>query len=360
MEYIIHCNIKVIILNDKNRVFLTKQYQQYYIDHFDKFHIPDNIHQREFGIQSFGFDGMRRHLSFDSNDKFKSFINNNVPSDVYCSNASYLLPDQPMKDKGLQYADMIFDIDAQDFDLSCRKNHTVQICKKCQGVNCDCTSKKVKKSLYCVQCLNIAKQETKKLVKILYDELGMRDIKVYFSGNEGFHIHVHDTQYNILSSKERGELVDYIMFKHIIPDTFGITKHKSKLYLDSNWGKRLSKYIKHNKIKLSSKTKYYTFQDQLKEISKVIGIKIDPQVTMDIHRIFRMPGSINSKSGMTKLYIDNIDDFDIYHAMLINDKPTSITVKNINIQLFDLNIKQYMTVPANMATYMISKGVADI
>ena len=28
-----------------------------------------------------------------------------------------------------------------------------------------------------------------------------------------------------------------------------------------------------------------------------IGAKIDPNVTMDIHRIFRLPGSINSKSG---------------------------------------------------------------
>ena len=36
---------------------------------------------------------------------------------------------------------------------------------------------------------------------------------------------------------------------------------------------------------------------------KYWSAKIDPNVTMDIHRIFRLPGSINSKSGLTKIIL---------------------------------------------------------
>ena len=60
---------------------------------------------------------------------------------------------------------------------------------------------------------------------------------------------------------------------------------------------------------------YSSFQKILDDVSQQIGVKIDPNVTMDIHRIFRLPGSINSKSGLTKILCTDITKFDPYTLM---------------------------------------------
>src|SRR3972149_6740411 len=44
---------------------------------------------------------------------------------------------------------------------------------------------------------------------------------------------------------------------------------------------------------------YSIVQHRLDSLKDIIGVKIDPNVTIDIHRIFRLPGSLNSKSGMS-------------------------------------------------------------
>ena len=54
----------------------------------------------------------------------------------------------------------------------------------------------------------------------------------------------------------------------------------------------------------------HSFQKTLDDVSENIGVKIDPNVTMDIHRIFRLPGSINSKSGLTKIHVTDLTKFD--------------------------------------------------
>ena len=45
-------------------------------------------------------------------------------------------------------------------------------------------------------------------------------------------------------------------------------------------------------------TEYAKFANNLKNAQSTLGACIDTQVTGDIHRIFRMPGSLNSKSGL--------------------------------------------------------------
>ena len=48
----------------------------------------------------------------------------------------------------------------------------------------------------------------------------------------------------------------------------------------------------------------------LGNLAKTLGVKIYPQVTIDVHRIFRMPGTISSKSGLVKLRCDDLERFD--------------------------------------------------
>ena len=87
---------------------------------------------------------------------------------------------------------------------------------------------------------------------------------------------------------------------------------------------------------------------------------------MDIHRIFRLPGSINSKSGLTKLYCENLEKFDPYKmACLITDEPIEITA-NTPIK-FELKNKEFgpyenekIELPSFVAVYMICKGIGTL
>ncbi|MGB0855752.1 MAG: DNA primase small subunit domain-containing protein [Nitrosopumilus sp.] len=365
--------------------FLEDSFKKYYFEHFDLIKAPDYTSEREFGYQKFN-SGMTRHISIKDEKGLHLLLMQNVPSDVYCSNARYSFPNLSMNEKDWKEADLIFDIDAKDLNLSCRKNHVVSICTECKNTSikidrCSkCNSSKIeKKSLPCKNCIDSSKIEVSKLSEILINDLAIQkeNIHVYFSGNEGFHVHVYDSQFQQIGSKERAELVDYIMFKGIVPETFGMKKLKpnknSFPHLDEKgWRGRFAKEVFGSKSKRSKiiselfANGYSSFQKTLDNVSDKIGAKIDPNVTMDIHRIFRLPGSINSKSGLTKLYCNNLTKFEPYiEAVFLNDDsieifancPLEFRLKNKKFGPF---INEKVTVPIYAAVYMICKKLATI
>ncbi|MBT8243291.1 MAG: DNA primase, partial [Nitrosopumilus sp.] len=308
----------------------------------------------------------------------------NIPSDVYCSNAYYTFPNLPMNEKDWKEADLIFDIDAKDLNLPCRENHTVSICNDCnefsknstQCIKCNST-KLENKSLPCKNCIDASKTEVLKLTEVLIDDLATtkENIHVYFSGNEGFHVYVYNSQFQTIGSRERSELTDYISFRGTIPETFGMKKFKPNRasfpdFNEKGWRGRFSKQVFGTKSKRSKiiteliTNGYSSFQKALDDVSENIGVKIDPNVTMDIHRIFRLPGSINSKSGLTKIQCNELSNFDPYvEASFLSDDTVEI-IANSPVQ-FNLKNKKFgpyfnekVTVPTFAAVYMICKKLA--
>ena len=368
--------------------FLEDSFKKYYFEHFDLIRVPQRTSEREFGYQKFNV-GMIRHISIKNDKELRLLFMQNVPSDVYCSNAYYSFPNLPMNEKDWKEADLIFDIDAKDLNLSCRVNHTVSICNECNEIStgseyCSkCNSTKLeKKSLSCENCINTSKNEVTKLIEILVDDLGVNNenIHVYFSGNEGFHVYVYNSQFQKLGSRERSDLADYIMFNGIIPETFGMKKLKpdKASFPDLNergWRGRFARAFfgsKSNRSKIisafvkNSSENYYSFQKILNDTSNNIGVKIDPNVTMDIHRIFRLPGSINSKSGLTKILCKDLTKFDPYvEASFLSDDsvevfancPIKFSLKN---KKFGPYTNEKVTIPTFAAVYMICKKLATI
>ena len=373
-------------MNEIDIKFLEDSFKKYYFNHFNLITTPGRTPEREFGYQKFNSNFFNRHISLKDDKELHLLFMQNIPSDVYCSNAYYAFPNSPMNEKDWKEADLIFDIDAKDLNLSCRKNHTVSICNQCNEIsknNNECikcnSSKLEKKSLPCKICIEASKIEVSKLSNVLINDLGINqeDIHVYFSGNEGFHVYVYNSQFQHLGSKERSELVDYIMFHGAIPETFGMKKFKPNRSLfpdfdQKSWNGRFSKHVYGSKSKRSKiisellANGYSSFQKILDDVSQQIGVKIDPNVTMDIHRIFRLPGSINSKSGLTKILCTNIAKFDPYtDACFLNDDsvevlancPIEFKLKN---KKFGPYVNQKISVPTYAAAYMICKKLATI
>ena len=366
--------------------FLEETFKQYYFDHFDSIHVPDRSQEREYGYKKFN-SGMIRHISLKTDKDLHLMLMTNVPSDVFCSNAYYTFPNLPMAEKDWKEADLIFDIDAKDLNLSCRKDHTCIKCISCgeisllQDVCPKCKSNKLDLlSLPCQNCISGVKKEVLNLIKILTNDLQIDDenVRISFSGNEGFHLYVANSFYNQLGSKERGDLIDYIMFRRAMPERFGFKKENpSRLSFpeldEAGWRGRVAKELFGSKSKRSKAiTKiisngYFAYQQILEEMGKhSIGIKIDPNVTVDIHRIFRLEGSLNSKSGLAKLACENIEKFNPYvEACLIDDKPVEVSANSpIEFRLKNRKFGPYtnekVSVPKYVAVYMLCKGIASL
>ena len=366
--------------------FLEETFKQYYFDHFDSIHVPDRSQEREYGYKKFN-SGMIRHISLKTDKDLHLMLMTNVPSDVFCSNAYYSFPNLPMAEKDWKEADLIFDIDAKDLNLSCRKDHTCIKCISCgeisllQDVCPKCKSNKLDLlSLPCQNCISGVKKEVLNLIKILTNDLQIDDenVRISFSGNEGFHLYVANSFYNQLGSKERGDLIDYIMFRRAMPERFGFKKENpSRLSFpeldEAGWRGRVAKELFGSKSKRSKAiTKIISdgklaYQQILEEIGKnSIGIKIDPNVTVDIHRIFRLEGSLNSKSGLAKLACENIERFDPYtETCLIDDSSVEVSA-NFPIEFRLKNTKfgpytnEKVSVPKYAAAYMLCKGIASL
>ncbi len=382
---LIRYNLEREAMKETDIKFLEDSFKKYYFEHTDLIRVPKRPSEREFGYQKFN-SGMIRHIQIKDDKELHLLFMKNIPSDVYCSNACYSFPNLPMNEKDWKEADLIFDIDAKDLNLPCRENHTVSICGECNEVSKNsqrclkCNSAKIeKKSLPCKNCIDSSKTEVSKLSKVLISDLAIsqKDIHVYFSGNEGFHVHVHDSQFQQIGSRERSDLVDYIMFNGAIPEKFGMKKFKADRlsfpdFNEKGWRGRFSKQVFGSKSKRSKiisellANGYSAFQKTLDDVSEKIGVKIDPNVTVDIHRIFRLPGSINSKSGLTKILCENLAKFDPYfEASLLGDDsveifancPVEFRLKN---KKFGPYINEKVTIPTFAAVYMICKKLATV
>lgn len=372
-------------MNEKNTFLIESALKEYYFNRFDLIHTPTRSIEREFGYQKIN-SGMIRHLVIKNDKELHLLLMKEVPSDVYCSNAYYSFPNLPMSEKDWKGADLIFDIDAKDLALPCRNNHTVYKCTSCNNVfsqnqsqcdKCGLTKFEVT-SVACKVCISESKKEVAKLIDMLTQDLAVNrdEIQVYFSGNEGFHIRVTNRYYEPIGSQERADLVDYLMFNGAIPESFGIRKqNNSKTLLptveEKGWRGRVARKLfssksKSNKIANELVYKGYSaFQLELEEIKKSMGIRIDPKVTMDIHRIFRLEGSINSKSGLAKIPCPNLDTFDPFkEACLLSDEkidilcdcPAQIVLNN---KKFGPYKNELVSLPKYAAVYLLCKGLGN-
>jgi DNA primase small subunit len=110
---------------------------------------------------------------------------------------------------------------------------------------------------------------------------------------------------------------------------------------------------------------YHGFRMGLDKTGKGLGVNIDPQVTMDVHRVFRMPGTLNSKSGLTKMKCVDLTSFNpLNEACLLSDGELKVKMKapvRIKLKGQAFNINETLTsLPAYAAIYRVCKRLAII
>ena len=182
-------------MNANDIILLEESFKKFYFENHDLIHVPENSNQREFGFQKFGTSGMTRHISLKTDKDLHLLLMQKVPSDVYCSNASYSFPNLPMNEKDWKHAELIFDIDAKDLDIDQRGEHSCIKCSQCNQISklqqsCpNCQSRKLSKiTLSCNDCMEATKIQVKMLNDILINTvLAGKDMNVgmyYLETNE--------------------------------------------------------------------------------------------------------------------------------------------------------------------------------
>jgi DNA primase small subunit len=371
---------------NENIKFLKDIFRKYY---FENKYFPYlySIEKREFGYRK--FDSLVvRHLSFKNIGELEAELVRNVPLDVYYSNAYYGFPSNPISEKQWEGADLIFDIDIKDLNIPCFHEHTYYICNLCGFVNSEqklcnnCNKGKTYDiSIPCKRCFTAIKKEAAKLLEFLRYDLGIEEkfIEIFFSGNAGFHFHVNDPSMRNLDSNSRSNVTDYIIGNGFMCESIGVRKYRNgfmiklpKSGIMNGWRKKIASSLGINQkseLKLKHLVEasggYDGFRNEINRITKKFGVHIDSQVTNDIHRVFRLPGSINGKSGLTKTKCDDLESFNPNNdACMLGDSEVYINLKTkLKINLKNNNFKLdnvLEKVPSYVAVYLVCKGLATI
>ena len=395
---------------DPNSRFMLKAFKKYY--RTDGPILPDRFARREFGFMFFDKNFVQRHLSFNSPDELRRYMQGNVPAHSYYSTSYYRKPDAPvMDDKEWLGAELIFDLDADHLDGA--------------------------KEMTYAQMVHQIREEMKHLVDtFLLDDLGFSEDQVHitFSGGRGYHAHVRTPEIMELGTHERRELVDFITcsglnidwvfpINHVATSKVttgnGVRTNVAKDRLippadSGGWKKRMRgglmdvvnafcdqeevKLLKQEypSIKKSDTKTIIKAQEELRKARKVLFEKnnmamlststqnmlvkimaddvayrlsgeVDEPVTADIKRLIRLPGSVHGKSGLrvTPITRAELEDFDPLQMAVpdaYSDDPVKITMRrpaDLDMKGERFSLKGETEVPEFAAVFLIGRKMAD-
>jgi DNA primase small subunit len=403
-----------------SQAFVSRTFSEYYASHSNSLPPPEALSQRELAFFLFKERMMVRHRSAVNLNGLRRLIGDLQPSDVYYSCAYYENPEADMDKKGWQGADLVFDIDADHIPTSCDKIHDEWACGKCQfngkGPTPDkcpaCGAEKFDtKSWPCERCINSAKDETIKLIDMLEKDFGFpeNDIRVFFSGHRGYHVHVETEAVRNLDAMARKEIVDYVYgtgltgFDERAKEKRGKKSGDRVFSLhDFGWNKRIkigmqkfilnatkedlndigikraepilqnkeaiaNRYVEENRWSSAKGVGAETWTKLARYVKELESAQIDTVVTTDIHRLIRMNGTLHGKSGLLKVEfpVKHLKDFDPFtEAVAFKEGTAKVRVSNapqfrLGENTFGPYTNQEVTLPTAAAVLLICKGRAE-
>ncbi len=383
--------------------------------------------EREFGFLLFRERVMVRHKAFQEFGTFTNSLLSLAPSDVYYSTAYYEHPDLEMEQKGWRGSDVVFDVDADHIDTPCKETHDMWVCTNCketrrgkQPVKCPkCGGEKIEeKAWLCDRCLIAAKEEVLKLVEFLVEDFGIKssEMHLFFSGHRGYHLHLISDNLKELDDIQRKEIVDYVIALGLDPAEQGLyqgifdSRHPIVVgpdLTDPGWRGRLARGVYQIltewdqkqlvdlgftrgaaaqilnertmiKTEWSKKMLWSSFQDKWRInenvwrniVEKAMSLvalpaKIDTVVTTDIHRLIRMPGTLNGKTGFraTTVELERLEEFDPFYEPVVFEGTQKVQVTEApEVRMRDQRVGPFVDekveLPLAVAILLIAKGVA--
>lgn len=407
--------------------FLKQKFQGYYKEAASSLKPPPSMTEREFGFLLFPQKIMIRHKSFQDFGNFTDSLLSLTPSDVYYSTAYYTHPSLDMDSKGWKGSDVVFDVDADHIDTPCKETHDMWVCPQCKETRrgkkpakCPkCGAEKIEeKAWLCGRCLIAAKEEVLKLIEFLSEDFGIKfhEMHLFFSGHRGYHLHIISDKLKAMDDIQRKELVDYVMALGLDPAEQGLyqdlleDRHPIVVgpeLTDPGWRGRLARGVyqiltewnqqqlielgftrgastqilkDREKIKQdwSKRMLWSSFQDKWHINEKVwrnivekamslvaLPARIDTVVTTDIHRLIRMPETLNGKTGLraATVEVERLEEFDPFYEPVVFEGTQRVQIADApELRIRDQNYGPFadevVELPLAVAVLLVAKGVA--
>lgn len=318
---------------------------------------------------------MVRHLSFRNAGEAIAEILRQTPSSVYCSNARYSAPTLPMEEKGWKGAELIFDIDATDIPTQCKKLHDVWYCENCHSAGrppkppkCpECEGGTAELHGTCKVCLDAAKDHATRVLGFLEADFGtsLRNVKVYFSGNRGYHLHVFDEKFDQLNQQARGEITDYLQ-GNSLPVTQSFASALRRLsdtdgFMRAGWMMRIRSFVEKRGDDYPA-----SLQKLVSEAITSQRALVDASVTTDIHRVFRLAGTLHGNTGMCKKRVGSLDSFDpSVDPVVLSEDPVKVKTTfyprfSVGGVCFGPFKSSVATVPTYAAVSILTRGFGEV
>ncbi len=361
-------------MNDSTKVWLRAAYKRFYFSRADSIEIPDDVRSREFGYIPFG-GSMVRHLSFRSRGEAIAEVLRQTPSSIYCSNARYSSPALPMEEKGWLGAELIFDIDATDIPTACKRGHDVWYCDACHHSGrlpkppkcprCGGSTAELKGT--CGVCLEASKEHAMRVIRFLADDFGVspEDVRIYFSGNRGYHLHVFDSRFDLLDQQARAEIAEYIRGSSLpsIQTLASTLRHRPSGAGASGagWMGKVTTFVEERRVGYAG-----TLQKLVSEAITSQRALIDASVTTDIHRVFRLAGTLHGNTGMCKKRVTSLETFDpAVDPVVLGDEPVKVDITyypefSIGGRTFGPFKSTAATLPTFAAVSILTRGFGEV
>jgi DNA primase small subunit len=241
-------------------------------------------------------------------------------------------------------------------------------------------------------------------------------MQLFFSGHRGYHLHIISEKLKTLDEIQRKEIVDYVMavgldpaeqglYQDLLDDRFAVVVGPELTH--PGWRGRLARGIYQiltewdrqqllglgftrgatNQIlndresirsEWSRRMLWSSFQDKWRIneavwkniVEKALSLvalpaRIDTVVTTDIHRLIRMPETLNGKTGLKarNVKLDQIEAFDPFFEAIVFDGKQRIHVGDtpevrMKDQQFGPFRDETVEVPLAVAVLLVAKGVA--
>ena len=398
--------------------FVAEQFLRWYAQNSHTIPGPLDIESREFGFLTFHGRNMYRHIRLPTQAELQRYLRQNAPAHSYYSSSYYEDPTAEMARKGWRGADLVFDLDADHFDLPCQREHDKWACRNCgrQGTGhppelCECGKAQFQTETWlCERCLQAAKHETQKLLDILIQDFGVRpeELTTNFSGNRGFHVHVHSDTVKTLDQHARREIVDYVMATGLEAEYHGFSQRNrgtKPTLAEGGWRGRTAKALydylsgvnedRLKEIKVSPKSVQAITQDRPKllrllmerhpsnmsptidpkslqlivdDAAKLMAAEIDTVVTTDIHRLIRLPNTLHGKTGwqVQTVPYGELTDYDpLSSAVTIRGPPVKVEFREaprmrIGDTLFGPYSEEAAELPLEAALFYLCKKGARL
>jgi DNA primase small subunit len=286
-----------------------------------------------------------------------------------------------------------------------------------------CGSERIEeKAWLCDRCLIAAKEEVLKLIELLAEDFGIKseDMHLFFSGHRGYHLHLVSEKLKKLDDVQRKEIVDYVIGLGLDPAEQGLYQGPQDIFLenrhsvvigpqltDPGWRGRLAKGVYRIITELDQKQLtdlgfsrgaarhiiaqreqiekdwsreilWSYFQDKWGVTDQVwrniiekaltlmaLPAKIDTVVTTDIHRLIRMPETLNGKTGFRAAMVNlsRLEEFDPFCEPVAFEGMQTVHVMEapqvrIRDQTFGPFSDEKVELPMSAALLLIAKGVA--